>query len=39
VFGDVEDGERARVLGALREYCGRDTGALVEVLGWLWRLY
>jgi hypothetical protein len=39
VFGDVEDGERARVLGALREYCGRDTGALVEVLGFAWRLY
>ncbi|MFO7652409.1 MAG: DUF2779 domain-containing protein [Candidatus Krumholzibacteriia bacterium] len=32
VFGDVDPGEKARVLQALKEYCEQDTRALVDVL-------
>ncbi len=33
VFGDVEAGEKARVLEALRVYCRQDTQALLDILG------
>ncbi|MBK6734474.1 MAG: DUF2779 domain-containing protein [bacterium] len=35
---DLAPGEREAILGALRAYCGRDTGAMVELLEVLRRL-
>jgi len=39
VFGEVEEGEKTRVLEGLRTYCTQDTQALLDVLDALKSLY
>ena len=37
MFGGIEPAARSRILADLRAYCGRDTEAMIAILGWLGR--